>query len=422
MSALRALFVNENIGGHATMHLHLREALARDSDVDASFIDVPAASGLRRLIGARVPGLAGLDLDLQPLRAQLALSAHVRRRVHQHVPDFDVIHVYSVNAGLWLTDVLRATPSVVATDSTNELNAFGLPQRSPTRWTGPMLAPTRVVERRVYEAATLVVAQSEWVADSLMHDYGVPAAKLRVIPPGVAVPALAPRRVPDGPPQITFVGTSMARKGGAQLLGVYRRALRGRAVLNLVTREGVAPEAGVRVFGDFHPGDPRLDELLAGTAVFALPSTVDKSSYAVLEAMARGVPVVTTRMAALPELVPDGVAGRLVDIDDDDELTNVLVELLDDESQRLRLGAAARARVLDRFDARVIAARTVEVLEEARVSHRSGAVIRGGTGPSRPSGRSSRAARVRPRWPWSPGAATGRGEAPDRAAQRSRSP
>ncbi len=369
--SLRALFVNENIGGHATMHLHLREALGRSPDVDASFIDVPAASGWRRLVGARVPGLAGLDLDLQPLRAQLALSAYVRRRVRQHVPDFDALHVYTVNAGLWLTDRLRTTPSVVATDSTNELNAFSLPQRSPTRWTGPMLAPTRVVERRVYEAATLVVAQSEWVADSLLHHYGVPGDKLRVIPPGVPVPEVAPRSVPDGPPQITFVGTSMHRKGGTQLLQAYRRALRGQAVLNLVTRDPVAPEAGVRVFRDFQPGDPRLGDLLADTAVFALPSKVDKSSYAVLEAMARGVPVVTTRVAALPELVPDGVAGRLLDTDEDEELTDVLVELLSDDSQRLRLGAGARARVLDRFDARVNAARTVEVLEEARASHQS---------------------------------------------------
>jgi glycosyltransferase involved in cell wall biosynthesis len=186
-----------------------------------------------------------------------------------------------------------------------------------------------------------------------------------VIPPGIAVPDIAPRRTPEGPLQVTFVGTSMERKGGRHLLDAYRRALRGRAVLNLVTRDHVAPEPGVRVFGDFRPGDPRLGELLADTAVFVLPSEIDKSSFAVLEAMAWGVPVVTTRLAALPELVPDGIAGRLVDPRDAEGLAGVLVELLEDEGQRARLGAGARARVLDRFDVRVTAARTVDVLREA---------------------------------------------------------
>lgn len=368
MARSRALFVNENIGGHATMHLHLREALKALPEVEASFIDVPPASGVRRLASARVPGLADLDLDLQPLRAQLALSMYVRRQVSRHAA-FDVIHAYTVNAALWLTDTLRTRPAVVATDSTNELNAYSLPQRSPSRWTSAMLAPTRLVERRVYEAATLVVAQSEWVAESLRHDYGVPAAKLRLIPPGVTVPAAAPRYVPDGPPQITFVGRSMARKGGFRLLDVYRRALRGRAVLNLVTTDEVAPEPGVRVFRDFTPGDARLDELLAGTAVFVFPSEIDKSSFAVLEAMSRGVPVVTTRVGALPELVPDGIAGRLVNAGDDDGLIDVLLELLEDASQRCRLGAGARARALERFDARITATLTVGVLREAIASY-----------------------------------------------------
>ena len=75
---MRVLFVNENIGGHATVHHHLRRALEAHPEVEADFLDVPPPSLLRRLIGMRLPGLAGLDLDLQPLRAQLAASAWVR--------------------------------------------------------------------------------------------------------------------------------------------------------------------------------------------------------------------------------------------------------------------------------------------------------------------------------------------------------
>jgi glycosyltransferase involved in cell wall biosynthesis len=82
--------------------------------------------------------------------------------------------------------------------------------------------------------------------------------------------------------------------------------------------------------------------------------------------MACGVPVVTTRYAALPELVPDGVAGRLVAVRDEDQPAAALLELLDDEALRRRLGAAARRRVLERFDARLTPASLVETLEDAR--------------------------------------------------------
>ena len=272
-----------------------------------------------------------------------------------------------MNAGLAIPDLLRAGPSVVSTDSTNQLNAYSLPYRHPTRWTAKALRLHARIERGVYEAATLIVAQSEWVAASLRRHYGVSEERLRVIPFGLTVPDVSPAssRPADELPEITFVGTSMARKGGWQLLDVHRRHLRGRCTLNLVTREPVKPESGVRVFRDITPGDPRLVELLARSAVFAFPTEIDKSSYAVLEAMACGVPVVTTRYAALPELVPDGVAGRLIDPGDKNQLAAALTELLEDEPLRRRLGDGARQRVLERFDARLTTASLVETLSDA---------------------------------------------------------
>ena len=69
---LRALFLNENMGGHATMHRHLRGALTEHPEVDARFVDLPPPRLPRRLFAAQIPGLARLDLDFQPHRVQLA--------------------------------------------------------------------------------------------------------------------------------------------------------------------------------------------------------------------------------------------------------------------------------------------------------------------------------------------------------------
>ena len=100
---MRVLFVNENIGGHATMHAGVAAGLKGIASVEATFVDVPPPGPLRRVVAAPVPGLASLDLDLHPLRDQLTKSAYVRRQVAGAVAGYDVVHVYTQNAGLLLT-------------------------------------------------------------------------------------------------------------------------------------------------------------------------------------------------------------------------------------------------------------------------------------------------------------------------------
>ena len=146
---------------------------------------------------------------------------------------------------------------------------------------------------------------------------------------------------------------------------MFREHLRGRCVLNLVTRDAVPPEPGVRVLSDFEPGDPRLPDLLARTAVFAFPTEMDNSPYSVLEAMRAAVPVVATRVGALPEMVEDGVTGLLV-AHDDVELARAIGSLLDDPQRVAAMGAAGRERTARFYDARVTTGQLLEVLADAR--------------------------------------------------------
>ncbi len=366
----RVLFVNENIGGHAAMHMYMREALRAHPEVRAQFLDVPRPGLVRRLAAVSVPGLARHDLDLQPLRFQLAQSLYVRNRLVRWSEPFDVLHFYTQNAALLSAEVMRRYPAVVSTDGTTTQGAYHLSYRHPTPWTASRVRLSRRTEQNVYDAAMFVVAQSEWVASSLRSVYGLSDDKIRVIPFGVTIHDLPPRGPSPGLPQVTFVGTTMDRKGGWRLVRTFRRRLRGKCTLNLVTRDPVSPEPGVRVFGDFQPGDPRLGDLLAQTAVFAFPSEMDNSPYSVLEAMRAGVPVVTTRVGSLPEMVVDGETGYLVE-HDDDALAAAIDRLLGDPECRARMGAAAHARVLERFDARATTDGLLGVLAEAHTRFRA---------------------------------------------------
>jgi glycosyltransferase involved in cell wall biosynthesis len=364
----QVLFVNENLGGHASMHLFLREALATvHPGLDAHFVDVPPSGALRRAVSAQLPVLGPLDLDLHPLRFQLAQSEATRRRVHRYVAEHgapDVLHLYTQSVALRSVDLLRSLPSVVSTDATCLQGAYHLPHRRPTRFTGTAVRVAQAFERRVYAAATLLVAQSEWAADSLRRAYGVADDRIRVVPFGLTV-GPEPARAPAELPEITFVGATLDRKGGHRLLRVFRERLAGRCVLNLVTREPVPAGPGVRVFADFEPGDARLPELLARTSVFVFPTEMDNSPYSVLEAMRAAVPVVATRVGALPEMVDDGVTGLLVAHDDAD-LAAAIGSLLADRARVEAMGAAGRDRVIERYDANVTTSRLLDILTEAR--------------------------------------------------------
>lgn len=361
--SVRALFLNENLGGHAAMHAYIRSALTDHPELDVTFHDVPPPGLWRRVAAAPVPGLARLDADLQPLRYQLAQSWYVRRRLRRLLADADVVHVYTHNAVLLSAAALASRPTVVSLDTTNLVNAYSLGYRRPGLMTGAALRAVMPLERRVYEAASAVVAQSEWTAAQLEH-YGVPRHRVRVIPFGVTVPELPPRPPSEGLPRITFIGKTMQGKGGWQLVRVFESALRGQCQLSLVTREHVQPRPGIEVLGDVYPGDPRLADLLARTAVFALPTEIDKVPYAVLEAMAAGVPVVSTTVGAIPEMVEDGVSGILVEPGDDVGLVSALRALMSDEDRRRAMGEAARARVCERFDARRTTADLAQLLSE----------------------------------------------------------
>lgn len=134
------LFVNENIGGHRTVHRSLRKILADREDVTVEFIDGQDPGLIGKVLRAPIPGLSKLDMDFQPLRGQLVHSFNLRRRVRKRLKQggVDAMHVYTQNGMLGGAELLRETPSVITTDSTGRLNVFSVPYRTPTRFTAPL--------------------------------------------------------------------------------------------------------------------------------------------------------------------------------------------------------------------------------------------------------------------------------------------
>jgi glycosyltransferase involved in cell wall biosynthesis len=115
---------------------------------------------------------------------------------------------------------------------------------------------------------------------------------------------------------------------------------------------------------------------LSAASVFALVSLEENSPLGVQEAMAAGVPVVTSSRCGMPYLVRDGQTGFLVDPHDRDDIASRLREIVQDASLRAAMGAAARAFALERFHPDVVARRTRDVY--ARAAARSRGIVSSG--------------------------------------------
>ncbi|HXW06294.1 MAG TPA: glycosyltransferase family 1 protein [Vicinamibacterales bacterium] len=187
--------------------------------------------------------------------------------------------------------------------------------------------------------ADAVVVISAYTRMQVERRFGVPPERVFLCPPGA--PAWRPRTSLDGPAHVLFIGTIGPRKNVGALLEAYE-ALRARApdAPPLVLAGGVAPGAGdvvaalrraptdgtVRHLG--YVPDMGREDLFRQACLLVLPSLDEGFGMPVLEAMAMGVPVVTSNRGALPELVGD--AGLIVDPDDIPGLSRAMERMLTD--------------------------------------------------------------------------------------------
>jgi glycosyltransferase involved in cell wall biosynthesis len=176
--------------------------------------------------------------------------------------------------------------------------------------------------------------------------------------------------------KILFVGGNLERKGGRLLIDAFR-ALRHlsrqpgnghspwpEVELHLVTRDTVEIEPGLFVYNGMEPNSAPLRQLYFDSDIFCLPTFGDCLPMVLSEAGAAGLPVVSTRVAAIPELVVEGRTGFLVEPGDVAGLTAALRCLLESPELRLEQGRRAVEVVRQGFDAGDNAGRLLALLKE----------------------------------------------------------
>jgi colanic acid/amylovoran biosynthesis glycosyltransferase len=215
--------------------------------------------------------------------------------------------------------------------------------------------------REVFRRAAAVHCVSQAIAREA-EALGLDPARARVITPAVDPRLFAPRPQVDraGPFHVISVGTLEWRKGLEYSLLAFRR-LRDAGIDARYTIIGDGPERQrvryavhdlelqdhVTLAGRRSPDEVRAT--LAGADALMLTSLTEGIANVALEAMACAVPVVTSDVGGMGEAVRDGVEGRLVPARDPDGAAAALVELARKPARARAMGAAGRARVLERF-------------------------------------------------------------------------
>ena len=348
----RYAIVTEHMIGHVMFTRQLHEAAVDDADIEADFF--PLSYAPRGAVEA-LPGLRS--------NWSLRSSVRARRLLAQHRRSWDALLFHTQTTALCSVGIMRRVPSVVSIDATpRNFDLVAAGYGHDVGRPGAESIKARIVGRSLHAAAA-VVAWSDWVRRSLVDDYGVDPATIRVIPPGTRIPPSVPRRTAGERLRLLFVGGDFQRKGGRELLAALEDA-DFPWQLDVVTQTGIEPRRPeVVVHHGLRSGSAELARLYAESDLFVFPTHADASPFTVVEAMAAGLPVITTRVGAIPEMISDGQTGMLVEPGDARGLRSALGRATDPEV-RARLGLAARARVEQHYDAARNARRVLELLRE----------------------------------------------------------
>ncbi|HEX5609711.1 MAG TPA: glycosyltransferase family 4 protein [Solirubrobacterales bacterium] len=363
--ALRVLVIDEGVLGHRTLKRQLEASLAGQSGVETTFVTVPPPSRLGRLWLRRWGQLG--DADLHGLRWRLRWSWQARRLLVRHRREADVALIVTQASALLMRGPMRRTPCVLSIDAT--VGQFtALEYQGPAgRGTGLQLRLIARLERRALRGAAALMPWTEWNADALREEYGIEEGRIATLHPGLdagwwsQAAAERRRREPAGPLRVLFVGNDVERKGLPTLVEAVGQ-LGGEAVLDVVSGDEVPAHDHVELHRGVESGTDRLRQLYAGADVFALPTRADAVPWAVLEAMAAGLPVVASAVGSIPELV--GETGELVPPGDPEALAAALRRLRDPERRR-SLGEQAEARISERYDSALQTQRLLTLLRTA---------------------------------------------------------
>lgn len=231
-----------------------------------------------------------------------------------------------------------------------------------TKWRRLMTRFTACLDRKGVRFADRVFVENQWMRDTVAE--WTDPGKVVLAPPGVDTDVYCPasEESMSDPGYILSVGRFGDRRKNVRLLFEAYAGLCGRnedpPLLVLAGKSGPrdedwskAVQLGIRDRVCFHESvsRSRLAELYREASLFALPSSEEGLGIVLLEAMASGLPVVSTATQGAREAVEDGSTGILIPIGDARALCDAVQRLLNDPTSARKMGRRGRVRAERRY-------------------------------------------------------------------------
>ena len=313
------------------------------------------AKFLRWLMGLSFPNewVQRQNLDFRRSRSEIG-NAYMarclaRRKISQG--EYSVLHFHTDILAFMAIDLMKKLPTVLNLDMTS-FQAYQEKTAPTFKWT---YTPSFVRGKQCFEAAAKIVTWSDWAKKSVVENYSIDETKVKTVYPGIDLTKLKPIEKPIRDPQrrfrILFVGADFERKRGKDVLQVFLDRFSETAELNLVTKTAIECDCPhVYIHNDVKPYTSKWLELYQQSDVFVMPTGADSFGYVFIEAMAMGLPVIATKINAIPEIVTHGETGFLVQPGDLDRLALSIQTLLENPLLCCEMGSNAHQVVERKFN------------------------------------------------------------------------
>jgi len=189
------------------------------------------------------------------------------------------------------------------------------------------------LEKKAFSDTKLIIANSNMVKSQIINHYAVPEEKIKVIYNGVDIKRFSPLNteiyrdqvrkelsISENAEVILFVGSGFERKGLGTLIRAASLIKFKKNLMLLIIGRGnthkfksVAKKCGLQNSIIFLDARSEIEKLYAAADIFALPTIYDPFSNATLEAMASGLPAITTRNNGVAELIRNGEEGFVLE-------------------------------------------------------------------------------------------------------------
>jgi len=311
----------------------------------------------------------GRDAKLSNTPFGFGWSGKIRRIIADEKPDVINIHTPVPGLGDLASFAGRNIPQVITyhTGSMrkgNYLDIFILPYE-------------KVALKFMLRRAKAVVCSSDFVRTDFLKKY---MSKSETITPGVDTEFFAPNpKVCAQDPTVLFAA-SLARgqehKGLKTLLDAIKILKEEFSNIKLIVAgdgdlknkyESYAKQNNLKASVEFRGKlqGQELPEAYRKANLFALPTASDSQPLVILEAMAAGLPIVSTRIGGIPNMIEDGEEGFLIEPHNPQVLANKIGELLRDPQLREKFSEAARERAIKDFSWQKRMEKYNEILEKA---------------------------------------------------------